>query len=52
MIRIFDESKLKNKPRIFHNSDVFDVDERDVDDFDRQFEFKEKLVLEGQLKEL
>lgn len=52
MIRIFDESKLKNKQGIFHNPDVFDVDERDVDDFDRQFEFKEKLVLEGQLKEL
>lgn len=52
MIRIFDESKLKNKQGIFHNPDVFEVDERDVDDFDRQFEFKEKLVLEGQLKEL
>jgi hypothetical protein len=31
---------------------VFDVDEKEVDEFDRQFEFKEKLVLDTQLKEL
>lgn len=52
MINVFDESNLKNKQGIFHNPSVFDVDESDVDEFDRQFEFKEKLVLEGQLKEL
>ena len=52
MINVFDESNLKNKQGIFHNHSVFDVNESDVDEFDRQFEFKEKLVLEGQLKEL
>lgn len=49
MIKVFDESKLKNEEGIFHNPDVFDVNQEDVDDFDKNFEFKEKLVLEGQL---
>lgn len=49
MIKIFDESELKNKKGIFHNPDVFDVDMDDVDEFDRQFEFKEKLILDSQL---
>ena len=47
MIKVFDESKLRKG--IFKNPDVFDVDESDVDEFDRQFEHKEKLILEGQL---
>lgn len=50
MIKIFDESKLKNKTGTFHNPDVFNVNEIDVDEFDKQFEFKEKKVLEGQLE--
>ena len=52
MIKIFDESKLENKRGIFHNPDAFDVDENDVDEFDRQFEYMEKKVLKGQLSEL
>ena len=43
------EFKIDLKEGIFHNPDVFNVDENDVDEFDKQFEFKEKLVLEGQL---
>ena len=50
MINIFDESKLVKG--IFHNPDVFNVDEKDVDEFDKQFEYKEKKVLDSQLKEL
>lgn len=50
MIKLFDESRLKTELGIFHNPDVFDVDCRDVDEFDKQFEYKEKLVLEGQLE--
>ena len=34
---------------IFHNPEVFDVDEDMVDEFDKNFEYKEKKVLEGQL---
>ena len=49
MIRIFDESKLRKDLGIFHNPEVFNVDEKEVDEFDRQFEYKEKLVKEGQL---
>ena len=45
----FDESKVKNKMGIFFNPHVFDVDENDVDEFDKKFEYREKLVLEGQL---
>lgn len=47
MIKIFDESKVKSG--IFKNPDVFDVDENEVDEFDRKFEHKEKLIQEGQL---
>lgn len=49
MIKIFDNDAISNELGIFHNPDVFNVDEKDVEEFDRQFEFKEKLVLEGQL---
>lgn len=49
MIRIFDESEINGQLGIFHNPDVFDVDEREVDEFDRKFEYREKLVKEGQL---
>ena len=49
MIRIFDESEVNGQFGIFRNPDVFDVDEMEVDEFDRKFEFREKLVKEGQL---
>lgn len=52
MIKLFDKNILKDKSGIFHNPDVFDVDEKEVDEFDKGFEFKEKLVLETQLKEI
>lgn len=50
MIKIFDDAKLKKG--IFHNPSVFNVNQEDVDEFDKQFEYKEKKVLETQLKEL
>ena len=34
---------------IFYNPKVFDVDEKNVDEFDKNFEYKEKKVHEGQL---
>jgi hypothetical protein len=34
---------------IFHNPEIFDVNERYVEEFDKNFEYKEKKVLEGQL---
>lgn len=49
MIKIFNKDAISNELGIFHNPDVFNVDENDVEEFDKQFEFKEKLVLEGQL---
>lgn len=49
MIKVFDECELPGDLAIFHNPDVFNVDEKDVDEFDRRFEYREKLVLEGQL---
>lgn len=52
MIRVFDESKLKMGTGIFHNPDVFDVNPKDVDEFDKKFEYKKKEVLEGQLEGL
>ena len=50
MIKIFYEDKPKKG--IFHNPDVFNVSEKDVDEFDEQSEYKEKKVLDSQLKEL
>lgn len=47
MIKVFDESKVKRGT--FKNPDVFDVLESDVDEFDKEFEPKEKLIQEGQL---
>ena len=47
MIKIFDESQIKGGT--FKNPDVFDVDESELDEFDKKFEHKEKLILEGQL---
>ena len=49
MINVFDESKIRKDLGIFRNPEVFDVDEAEVDEFDRQFEYREKLVKEGQL---
>lgn len=50
MIKIFDESKINDVKGIFLNPKVFDVDVYDVDEFDKKFQYKEKLVLDGQLK--
>ena len=49
MIKIFDEDKVKKDLGIFRIPEVFNVDEREVDEFDKQFEYKEKLIKEGQL---
>ena len=35
---------------IFLNPKVFNVDDEEVDDFDKNFAYKEKKVLEGQLE--
>ena len=52
MIKVF-ENKFKDidyDKGIFHNPKVFYVDEEEVDEFDRNFEYKEKKVQEGQLE--
>ncbi len=49
MIKVFDEDKINKNLEIFQNPDVFNVDAEDVYEFDRQFEYKEKLIKEGQL---
>jgi predicted N-acetyltransferase YhbS len=49
MVRIFNDASLDGNLGIFHNPDVFDVDESDVDEFDKDFEYREKLILDGQL---
>ena len=49
MIKVFDEDELSEELVIFHNPDVFNVNADEVDEFDRQFEYRKKLVLEGQL---
>lgn len=55
MIRIMENHKniLKDMDYdngIFHNPKVFDVDEKEVDEFDKNFEYKEKKVQDGQLE--
>ena len=51
MIKLFD-TKSDFEFATFTNPDVFDVDENDVSEFDRKFEYKEKAIQEGQLKEI
>ena len=52
MIKMLNETKPESRMGIFHNPDVFDVNQSDVDEFDKRFEYREKLVLDTQLKEL
>ena len=51
MIRIFENvfDEIDYDKGLFYNPKVFDVDEKDVDEFDKNFENKEKRVQEGQL---
>ena len=49
MIKIFDREKITSDEGIFSNPDVFNVDENDVEEFDKKFEYKQKKVQEGQL---
>lgn len=52
MIKIF-ENGFKDEDYdkgIFHNPEVFNVSEEEVDEFDKNFEYKEKRVQEGQLE--
>lgn len=49
MIKIFNVDEITLKKGIFSNPDVFDVDENDVDEFDKRFEFRQKEVNENQL---
>ena len=52
MIKVF-EKNFKNidyDKGIFYNPKVFDVDENQIEEFDKNFEYKEKKVLEGQLE--
>ena len=50
MIKVFNHKQINFKKAIFSNPDAFNVDERDVEEFDKRFEFKEKKVLDTQLK--
>ena len=52
MIKIFEDTfKEEDYDKgIFQNPEVFNVDEKDVDEFDKNFEYKEKRVQEGQLE--
>ena len=49
MIKIFDREMITSDEAIFSNPDVFDVDKKEVDEFDKKFEYKKKEVREGQL---
>lgn len=49
MIKIFDKNKISYETGIFQNPEVFNVNEDEVDEFDKQFEYKKKLILESQL---
>ena len=49
MIKIFASEEINFEKGTFYNPDVFDVDENDVDEFDKKFEFKQKEIQDGQL---
>lgn len=52
MVKIFSRNEIDFKDAIFSNPEVFDVDENDVAEFDKKFEYKQKKVHEGQLSEM
>lgn len=51
MIKIFENNfnDKKYAPRIFSNPKVFDINEVEIDEFDKNFDYREKKVIEGQL---
>lgn len=49
MIKIFNHD-MELYEGTFTNPEVFNVDEREVDEFDEKFEYKQKRVIEGQLQ--
>ena len=49
MIKIFDKTRIRPECGVFHFCDVFDVDESEADEFDKKFEYREKLIHKGQL---
>ncbi|MCR5027286.1 MAG: N-acetyltransferase [Methanobrevibacter sp.] len=48
MIKIFND-EINLKKGIFSNPDVFNVNQKDVDEFDKKFQYKEKITHENQL---
>ena len=50
MIKIYNMDEITLKKGIFSNPDVFDIDEDDVDELDKKFEFRKKEVNDNQLE--
>lgn len=51
MIKIFNKNKIDFKKGIFQIPIVFNVNEKDVEEFDKKFEYKERKIIKGQLTE-
>ena len=51
MIKIFNKNKINFEKTIFQIPEVFNVNEKDVNEFDKKFENKEKKIIKGQLNE-
>ena len=49
MVRCLKEDTLDNVSGYFVFNDCYNVDEKDVDEFDKKFPYKKKEVREGQL---
>ena len=49
MIKVLNENNIKKYEGVYSDPEVFNVTEEEVENFDKSFPPKEKLVLPGQL---
>lgn len=49
LMKELEENYLQNAPGIYHTPEGYYVDDKDAEEFDKQFPYKEKLKLPGQL---
>lgn len=50
MIRVFNKEELNEYKGVYYDPEIYKVDENELIEFEKNFPYKEKLVLEGQLR--
>ena len=50
MIRVFNKEVLNEYKGVYYDPEIYKVDENELIEFEKNFPYKEKLVLEGQFR--